>query len=186
MQLVLGSISHIENSKYLVMKYPVLYLWSFCLWKGVAGVWFHWKSNNCHINLCCAADTHLLLSHGDFPSTQCDQAQLCQCPSCWEALLLLMRFGFFFFFSFCWENSLFNGIFFSESYVRFPAHPACPMLSPAEADTRHLLAAMGRGQCWVSKALLPTFVWGQTQSSEGFLFVCVWTWIKLCWQTKVC
>ncbi|KAL9845675.1 uncharacterized protein GJ701_007982 [Geothlypis trichas] len=35
-----------------------------------------------------------------------------------------------------------------ESYVRFPAHPACPMLSPAEADTRHLLAAMGRGQCW--------------------------------------
>lgn len=35
-------------------------------------------------------------------------------------------------------------------------HPARPMLSSAEPDTRDLLAAMGRGWCWVSKALLPT------------------------------
>lgn len=155
-------------------------LWSLCLWQGMGEVWFHWKNSNCCINLCCAANTHLLLGHRNFPSMQCDQDQLCQCSSCWEALLLLMRFGFLKFLLF-WENNFLMGFFFPESYVRFPGHP---MLSSAEPGTRGLLAAVGRGWCWVSKTLLPTSVWGQTPEFSG---------VSLCgcglgssWQTQVC
>lgn len=138
------------------MKYPIVHLWSFCLWKGVAGVWFPWKNSSCRINLCCAADTHSLLSHRDFPSMQRDRAQLCQCPSCWEDLLLLMRFLLFsLFFLFAGKNHLLWD-FFQRVMWGFQPHPALPMLSSAEADIRDVSTAMGRGLCWVSKALLPT------------------------------
>lgn len=121
--------------------------------------------------LCCkhpfASQSQGLPFHAVWPSPALPVPILLRSSTAFDEIWVI-----YFFFLFAGKIDFLMGFFFQRVMCGFQPHPACPMLSCAQPNTRDLSAAMGRGWCWMSKALLPTCVWGQTQFNGISLCVC--------------
>lgn len=73
-------------------EYPIVHLWSLCVWSEVARLWFSHRRGSCTFNVCCAAGTPSLLGWRDIPSCPVWSSPSLQHPPCCP--LLLMRITF--------------------------------------------------------------------------------------------